>query len=123
MRVLILESFMPGECSPKEIKIYEKEDGSQPFSIWLNGISDQRARARIRTRLDRLRLGNLGDHKSVGKGVVELREHYGPGYRIYVGQEGDKVVILLCGGEKDSQETDILTAQDYWADYGRRDDA
>lgn len=114
---------MSSECSPKEIKIYETEDGKEPFSEWFDGLSDRKARAKIRTRLDRVSLGNLGDHKSVGEGVVELREHYGPGYRIYIGQDGDKMVILLCGGEKDSQEEDIQRAHKYWSDYRRRGDA
>lgn len=114
---------MPSESCPKEIKIYATDDGEEPFSEWFDGFSDRKARARIRTRLDRVSLGNLGDHRSVGEGVVELREHYGPGYRIYCGQEGEKVVVLLCGGDKDSQEGDIQKAQGYWSDYRRRGDA
>lgn len=114
---------MASESCPKEIKIYATEGGGEPFSEWLDGLPDKKARARIRTRLDRVSLGNLGDHKSVGEGVVELREHYGPGYRIYCGQEGEKVVVLLCGGDKDSQEGDIEKAQAYWSDYRRRGDA
>ncbi len=114
---------MPSEAHPKEIKIYMTEDGREPFSEWLNGVTDAKARARIRTRLDRVRLGNLGDHKSVGEGVVELREHYGPGYRIYCGQDGEKVVVLLSGGDKDGQDKDIQKAHEYWSDYRRRTDA
>ena len=114
---------MSPESCPKEIRIYETEDGKEPFYEWLYGLSDKKTRARIHKRLGHVRLGNLGDHKAVGEGVLELREHYGPGYRIYCGQDGNEVVILLCAGDKDSQEGDIKKAQEYWSDYRRRDDA
>ena len=65
----------------------------------------------------RLRLGNFGDSKSVGEGVLELRIDHGPGYRIYFGRDGSDVVILLLGGDKRSQSKDIETARVYWADY------
>lgn len=114
---------MPSESHPKEIKIYETEGGRMPFSEWLDNLSDKKTRAKIRTRLDRVSCGNLGDHGSVGEGVLELREHHGPGYRIYCGREGDAMVILLCGGDKDSQQEDIKKAHEYWSDYRRRGDA
>ncbi|WP_347566444.1 type II toxin-antitoxin system RelE/ParE family toxin [Scytonema sp. UIC 10036] len=62
--------------------------------------------------------GNLGDYKSVGKGVCELRIDYGAGYRIYFGQIGNIIIVLLCGGDKSTQDRDILQAQQYWEDYG-----
>jgi putative addiction module killer protein len=71
----------------------------------------------VRARLNRIRLGNFGDCKSVGSGVEELRIDFGPGYRIYYGREGSLVVILLCGGSKASQARDILRAQRYWKEY------
>jgi putative addiction module killer protein len=111
------------ECFPKEVQEYETADGRSPFSEWLGTLSDRKTRARILKRITRIYLGNLGDFKPVGDGVIELREHHGPGYRIYCGEEGDKVVVLLCGGEKDSQEEDIQRAKQYWADYRRRTDA
>jgi putative addiction module killer protein len=77
-------------------------------------------RARIRVRLNRLRLGNFGDCKPVGEGVIELRMPIGPGYRVYLGQDGDTLVILLCGGDKQTQVRDIVKAKEYWAAYGRR---
>ena len=80
------------------------------------------SRSRIRIRLERLAMGNPGDHKPVGRGVQELRMTWGPGYRIYFGQEGEKVVILLAGGDKDTQSADIPKAQAYWADYEDRKD-
>ena len=114
---------MAPESVPKEITIYITVDGEEPFTKWLEGLSDKRARAKIRTKIDRVSLGNLGDYKSVGNGVVELRVDYGPGYRIYCGFEGQTLVILLCGGDKDSQDKDIQQAQTYWADYRSRENA
>lgn len=78
------------------------------------------ARARIRARIGRLRLGHFGDAKQVGE-VFELRIDAGPGYRVYYGREGDAVVILLCGGDEGSQERDIERAEAHWRDYRGRD--
>ena len=74
-------------------------------------------------RLERVRLGNLGDWKAVGEGVSELRIEAGPGYRVYYGQDGKSIVILLCGGSKATQTRDIKHAKLYWQDYKRRQDA
>jgi putative addiction module killer protein/probable addiction module antidote protein len=82
-----------------EIREYLTEDGRSPFAAWLNALRDRRARARIDTRLARVRLGNLGDYAAVGEGVHELRIFYGPGYRVYFGFESSTVVALLCGGQ------------------------
>ena len=71
----------------------------------------------IQSRIDRIELGNLGDHKSVGQGVFELRIHYGPGYRVYLGRDGEALVILLGGGTKKRQSRDIETAQSRWDAY------
>ena len=108
------------EAIPKEIQIYVREDGRSPFSEWLRNLQDVRARAKVRTRLDRLELGNFGDCRSVGEGVQELRIDYGPGYRVYFGQVGSTLVLLLCGGDKTTQTQDVETAKSYWRDYGRR---
>jgi putative addiction module killer protein len=81
------------------------------FLNWLRGLRDVRAVARIQIRIDRLALGNPGDVKSAGQGVRELRVDYGPGYRIYFSQRGKTLVVLLCGGDKRTQDTDILTAR------------
>ncbi len=75
---------------------------------------------RIRVRLDRVSLGNFGDCHSVGEGVQELRIDYGPGYRVYFGQAGSTIVLLLCGGDKDTQSKDISLAKYYWNEYRRR---
>jgi putative addiction module killer protein len=71
-------------------------------------------------RLDRVSLGNLGDYRSVGGGVYELRIDYGSGYRVYFGQVDSVVVLLLCGGDKSTQEQDIVDAKEYWKNYGKR---
>ena len=80
------------------------------FDAWLVGLKDGEARARINARIRRLSLGNPGDVKPVGKGVSEMRIHYGPGYRVYFVAHGSTVVILLCGGDKRSQAGDIERA-------------
>ena len=107
---------------PNEIELleYVTEEGTIPFRKWLDDLKDISARARVRVRLNRIRLGNFGDCKSVGEGVSELRVKHGPGYRVYFGRSGNTVVILLCGGDKKTQSKDIRTAQRYWADYQRR---
>lgn len=97
--------------------IYETPSGGRPFSEWLAGLRDVRARARIRARLNRLRLGNFGDCKSVGAGVSELRVDFGPGYRVYFGTEDHRIVVLLCGGNKRRQSTDIERAKAYWKEH------
>jgi putative addiction module killer protein len=81
------------------------------FGSWIGGLRDLRAAARIDARIGRLRLGNFGDVKSVGDGVSELRVDFGPGYRVYFTKHGDKVVVLLCAGDKGSQARDIKRAK------------
>lgn len=88
-----------------------------PFSDWLASLKDARAVGIVRARLNRIRLGNFGDCKSVGGSVEELRIDFGPGYRVYYGREGSLVVILLGGGSKGTQARDILRAQRYWKEY------
>jgi putative addiction module killer protein len=80
------------------------------FAKWLDGLRDIRGRARVQARIERLATGNPGDVKPVGEGVSELRIDYGPDYRVYYKQHGQKVVILLAGGDKSTQGKDIKTA-------------
>ena len=82
------------------------------FATWLDGLSDANAVARILARIRRIERGNPGDARSVGKGVMEMRIDYGPGYRVYYVQRGADVVMLLCGGDKRTQQRDIRRAQD-----------
>ena len=104
---------------PRELVEYETENGRCPFSEWLDGLKDIAARAIIRKRLNRIRIGNFGHTRSVGEGVFELKIDFGPGYRVYYGFDGDTLVVLLCGGDKGSQEIDIRKANEYWQDYRR----
>ncbi|AFZ43846.1 addiction module killer protein [Halothece sp. PCC 7418] len=92
------------EAQEKTILTYVRANGSIPFNEWLNSLKDRKTRAIIRARINRVRLGNLGDCKSVGEGVTELRIRFGAGYRVYFGQEGDTIIILLSGGDKSSQD-------------------
>lgn len=81
------------------------------YEAWFAGLRDERARARTDVRIKRLALGNAGDVKPVGEGVSELRIDYGPGYRVYFAQRGSEIVLLLCGGDKRTQDRDIREAQ------------
>jgi putative addiction module killer protein len=90
-----------------------------PFGVWLDWLGDIKTKAAIRARIGRLQSGNFSDSRSVGGGAVENRINFGPGYRIYYGIDGDKI-ILLSGGDKSSQNADIQTAQEYWEDYKER---
>ena len=81
------------------------------FDAWFASLRDRQAARRIQARIDRAEDGNFGDHKPVGEGVSEMRIHYGPGFRVYFTLRGVEVVILLAGGEKSSQATDIRAAQ------------
>src|SRR5580704_14039114 len=81
------------------------------FSDWMIGLRDHRARAKIAARIDRLALGNPGDVEPVGEGISELRIHYGPGYRVYFTRRGKMLIMLLCGGDKNTQTRDIKAAK------------
>lgn len=111
------------EATPRELILYETVNGNCPFVSWLDGLRDSRARARIKKRLDRVELGNLGDVRPVGEGVSELKVDYGPGYRVYFVEIDDTVVLLLCGGDKSTQRQDLLKAKQYWTDFQKRQDA
>lgn len=81
------------------------------FSTWLAGLRDEQAGGRILKRIDRAQKGNLGDVAPVGAGVSEMRIHYGPGYRVYFIQRGKQLIVLLCGGDKSTQDADIAEAK------------
>ncbi|MBQ3785466.1 MAG: type II toxin-antitoxin system RelE/ParE family toxin [Alphaproteobacteria bacterium] len=81
------------------------------FAEWFDALKDQIAKNKIRIRIDRIEIGNLGDHHTIGNGVSELRITYGPGYRLYYVVRGRMIIILLCGGDKGTQTKDIKTAK------------
>jgi len=102
-----------------DLVIYVTDDGKAPFGDWFDDL-DTAAALKVRTALARIETGNLGDVKPVGQGVSERRIPLGPGYRVYFGQDGDKLVILLCGGTKKRQSKDIAQAKAFWDDYQAR---
>jgi putative addiction module killer protein len=103
-----------------ELLRYQREDGREPFTEWLDGVRDRAAQARIRVRLRQVEAGNFGDSQPVGEGVIELRVHVGAGYRVYRGRYGTSVVLLLRGGDKSSQVSDIKRAKALWSVWKRR---
>ena len=107
--------------NPKNVIVYQTAAGQEPFTEWLNSLRDPTSRRRILKRLLRLEQGYYGDFKSVGHGVNELRFFFGAGYRVYFAEDGDTIVVLLCGGEKSSQKRDIQKAQAYWQEYKSHD--
>jgi len=105
----------------KQIIIYADENGREPFRNWIDDLKDKKNQQRIRARIRRLGEGLYGDCDSVGEGASELRMFFGPGYRVYYGEDADNIVVLLCGGDKDSQSRDIKNAKEYWKDYKNND--
>lgn len=99
---------------------YQTSEGRDIVAEWLRDLRDRLAAARIVARLDRVAAGNLGDWKPVRNGVCELRIHHGPGYRVYFVRTGEVFVLLLCGGDKDTQDKDIERAIEYLKDFKRR---
>lgn len=102
-----------------EIKEFLDGRGGSPFASWFDDL-DAQAAAKVTVALTRMERGNLSNAKGVGGGVQEYRIDWGPGYRVYFGQDGDTLIILLCGGTKRRQQDDIAAAQAHWAEYKRR---
>jgi len=105
---------------PVEIRHYLTASSRDPYQQWLNKLRDLKGRVVIQRRIDRLKGGNFGDHKFCQEGVWELKIDFGPGYRVYYAQEGETLVLLLCGGSKSTQTADVKEAVRYWRDYQRR---
>ena len=104
----------------RRVVIYVDENEGEPFIDWVEGLKDRKNRARILRRVDRLEDGNFGDYKAVGEGVLELRLFFGSGFRVYCAEDGDVLIVLLCGGDKKTQGKDIKKAINYWTEYKRR---
>jgi putative addiction module killer protein len=101
----------------REIKKLELQNGLVPFDEWFDSLRDVRMQAAVDARLTRIRAGNFGDCKSVRGGVFELRINFGPGLRVYYGLHGQKIVVLIGGGDKRSQPGDIRRAQELWRQF------
>ena len=111
---------MPSEVKPRQVTHYVALDGKSHFNEWLAALKDPVGAAAVAARLIRLKSGNLGDFKSAGS-TVEFRIDIGPGYRIYAGLDGPALIVLLAGGDKKSQASDIAKAEALWKEYlGRK---
>jgi putative addiction module killer protein len=105
------------EAQPRHIKKYITEGGHCPFDDWLSGLKDKRTQAVVTNRLLRIMQGNLGLCRSLGGRLQEMKIDFGPGLRVYFAEDGDTIVVLLCGGDKSTQSKDIEKAREYWIDY------
>jgi putative addiction module killer protein len=103
-----------------EVRRYLTASGRDVFGEWLSGLRDVRTRAKIVARIDRLSVGNFGDCKALRGGLFELRINWGPGYRVYYALLGRTCVLLLCGGDKRKQSSDIQRGLEYLKDYKER---
>ncbi len=103
-----------------ELLRYQGKDGREPLTVWLHRLRDRQAYAQVLTRLDRLENGNFGQCRALQSGVWELKIDHGPGYRVYYGQVGKTILLLLCGGDKRSQQADIERALEYWKEFRSR---
>ncbi|TCS93726.1 putative addiction module killer protein [Tepidimonas ignava] len=103
-----------------ELVDYLTPEGRSPYQAWLERLADRQARARIAARVLRMQGGNFGDCKPLDGGVWELRIDHGPGYRVYYARAGKRLILLLVGGDKRTQQADIDTALGYWQDWQAR---
>jgi putative addiction module killer protein len=108
------------DSQERKLELFVATNGKSPFEEWMRSLRDKATKARIFSRIDRLRVSNFGDCEPVGDGVFELRIHFGPDFRVYFGIVGDDIVLLLCGGDKSSQNRDITAAIRYWKEYKSR---
>lgn len=102
------------EAKPKTVGEFKTAEGINYYRSWFDSLRDTKGKTQVEARLKRLSMGNPGDCDPVGEGVHELRIDFGPGYRIYFGEHGGKLVILLCGGDKSTQKKDIKIAKKLW---------
>jgi putative addiction module killer protein len=103
-----------------EVEVYTTLSGASPYQEWVDNLKDIKGSARIAARIRRIPDGNWGDFKFIAEGVFELRIDVGPGYRIYFAKHENRVILLLCGGDKNSQKSDIAQAIGYWQEYRRQ---
>ncbi|MEW6557123.1 MAG: type II toxin-antitoxin system RelE/ParE family toxin [Elusimicrobiota bacterium] len=100
----------------KRVILYKTSDNREPVIDWLLSLKDRTTRERIQARIRRIEQGNFGDHKRFS-GIIEIRFHFGKGYRLYCGEDGNIIVVLLFGGDKSSQSKGIEKALGYWREY------
>ncbi len=110
------------ESFKKDIIYYKKDNGEYLFKSWIDGLKDKVGLAIIKSRIQRVRRGNLGDCKSLGDGIFELKIKYGPGYRVYYAHLSNELILLISGGNKKTQSRDIIEAKKYLKDYRRQHD-
>jgi len=108
---------MARAATPKQIVFYRDDKGKEPFTDWLNLLRDHAGRRRTLVRLRRLEQGNYGDCSPIGEGLSELRLFFGSGYRVYFGEDAGNIIVILCGGDKSSQNKDITYAKSCWKEY------
>jgi len=107
------------EVRPRRVLKYVTEGGRCPFDDWFDSLKDKRSQAIVATRVNRIVQGNFGQCRKLEDGIWEFKIDYGPGYRVYFAEDGDTVVLLLCGGDKSTQPKDIVRARECWSDYHR----
>lgn len=108
-------------CAPyKTVETYITTAGREPFIEWLEPLRDKESRARVRARLERIKLGIFGDCAPVGEGIFELRFFFGSGLRVYFGEYAGSIILLLCGGDKRTQNRDIQKAKECWKEFKER---
>ena len=107
------------QARPRNVEVYESASGSTPFDTWMRDLKDPVGRAAVDAKVALLRRGSLGNYRDVGDGLIELKVNVGPGYRVYIADDGRNSVILLAG-RKNTQKQDIKAAKRYWADYKAR---
>ena len=108
---------------PYEIRHYISRSGHDPFQTWLEHLRDRRAKLQILRRLNRAELGNFGGHRFCRDGVWGFRVDVGPGYRVYYALYGNSIILLLCGGDKRTQDVEIDRGAGFWRDWQERPDS
>lgn len=101
---------------PRNVEVYETATGSAPFDSWMRDLKDPVGKAAIDAKVALLRRGSLGNYRDVGDGLIELKVNTGPGYRVYIADDG-RTSLILCAGRKNTQKQDIKAAKRYWNDY------
>lgn len=109
------------QARPRNVEVYDSASGAAPFDDWMRDLKDPTGKASIEARIALLRRGSLGkQYRDVGDGLIELKVNVGPGYRIYIADDG-RTSLLLIAGRKNTQKQDIRAAKRYWADYKVRE--